>query len=255
MNDEAKFALLRDPAARYSVQDVAAILAPYSGEIPAEFLQTLHRRPGVLLRDLSEKDALDAAAALSRADIAIQVIAEKDLVQVPAPPRYPLKSAILEEDAFLVDVPRWTGRIPWEKFFLLDLVPEFIRKTGSTQQDPHESQLFAETNADPAAATTRAARTSITVYLEILCRDPLIRMRIDRNAFAFRKAGIPVVPSREANFRTLVETLQRRCTSAVVGPGMMQLLKGMNSTKESNYDRSRFENLAQWLLTIEGVAP
>ncbi|MCC9606611.1 hypothetical protein LOC68_16995 [Blastopirellula sp. JC732] len=254
MNDESKFALLRDPTAPFSVQDAAPILAPFAGVIPAEFLQTLHRRPGVLLRDLTEKDALDAAAALGRADIPVQVVAESDMVEVPAPPRYPLKSAVLADDAFVVDVPRWTGRIPWDKFFLIDIVPEFVRKTGSMQLDPHESQLLAEANTDQTRIQP-AARTSLTVYLELLCRDPLIRMRIDRNAFAFRKAGIPVVPSRETNFRTLVETLQERCVNAVIGPGMRQLLKGMNSTKESNYDRARFENLAAWMLTIQGVAP
>lgn len=253
MNEEPKFALLRDPSAAFEVADAAQILAPFSGEIPAEFLQILHRRPGVLMRGLTEKDALEAAAALVRADITVQVVAENDLVEIPAPPRYPLKSAILEKDAFVVDVPRWTGRIPWDKFFLLDIVPEFVGKSGARKLDPHASQFYAKTNTD----TTRiqpSARTSLTVYLEILCRDPLIRMRIDRNAFAFRKAGIPFVPSREANFRTLVETLQQRCVDAVVGPGLMQLINGANSTKETNYDRSRFENLATWLLTIQGIA-
>ncbi|UUO06835.1 hypothetical protein M4951_00640 [Blastopirellula sp. J2-11] len=253
MNDQPQFALLRDPDAQFSVRDAAAILAPFSGEIPAEFLQTLHRRPGVLLRNLSEKEALEAAAALGRADIAVRVVGENKLVEVPAPPRYPLKSAILENDAFVVDVPRWTGRIPWEKFFLLDIVPEFVRKTGTLELDPHDSQLYAETNSSTASLSSRP-RTSITIYLEILCRDPLIRMRIDRNAFAYRKAGIPVVPSRETNFRTLAEIIQSRCDNAVIGPGFSQLNQGMNSTKESNYDRARFENLATWLLTIQGVA-
>lgn len=253
MNEEPKFALLRDPSAGFSVSDAAPILAPFAGEIPAEFLQILHRRPGVLMQGLSEKNALDAAAALVRAEITVQVVAEADLVEVPAPPRYPLKSAILEKDAFVVDVPRWTGRIPWDKFFMLDIVPEFVGKTTAKELDPHASNLYAEINTD----TTRvkpSARTSLTVYLEILCLDPLIRMRIDRNAFAFRKAGIPVVPSREANFRTLVESLQQRCVDAVVGPGLLQLIKGANSTKETTYDRARFENLATWLLTIQGVA-
>ncbi|MFI4876275.1 MAG: hypothetical protein ACIALR_13080 [Blastopirellula sp. JB062] len=253
MQDEPQFALLRDPSAPFSVGEAATILARYAGAVPAEFLQTLHRRPGVLLRKLSEKSALEAAAALRRSNIFVRVFAEKELVDVPAPPRYPLKGAVIEPDAFVVDVPKWTGRIPWDKFFLLDVVPEFVRQSGTLQLDPHDSELYAESNSTAASITSKP-RTSITVYLEILCRDPLLRMRIDRNAFAYRKAGITIVPSREANFRTLVSMIQNRSVSAVIGPGFMQFSKGWNSTRESNYDRTRFENLATWLLTIEQVA-
>lgn len=242
-----RYAILREADCRLDLTRAAEILAPLHSLARAEMLQALHLRPGVLAWNLTEATCGEAVQALAAAGMPCRTIQEDELVAIPAAPRTSLRSADFHDDHLVFRSVEWEGQVPWEKIRLLDIVQEM---KGETELVPNPYQTApATTYAKPRMV--RRARFDVRVFLEIICADPVLRMRVDRSQFGYNTTGLKMHSSRELNFRALCIALHMRSPAALAGPGFSWIAKGNNSHHPSGNTRAKFENFATWLLTVE----
>ncbi|MEW4455118.1 hypothetical protein AB1L30_20795 [Bremerella sp. JC817] len=245
MSDD--YAILREADCRIDRARAAAILGRCLKQAPAEILQELHDRPGILARNISADVAREAAKGLILAGMPCRVVMEEQLVLVPATPRNTIREMEFYDDCLVFRSLEWEGRIPWDQIRLVDIVQELESIT----------ELVPSTTDDGTSDTRRAKRSirttrfELSVFLEIVCVDPTLRMRIDRSQFRYKSTGLKMHTSRELNFRALCIALHMRCPNALTGLGFAWISKGNNSHHQSGNTRKKFENFASWLLTME----
>lgn len=240
------YAILREANCRLDLAAAAEILAPVHQVNKVEMLQSLHDRPGVLAWDLPLAAARDAAEAMGRAQMPCRLVREDRLICLPDAPRSTVSAARLENEHLVFRSHEWEGQVPWESIRLLDIVQE-VKVT--TLVVPPQDQ--PGTDGPTRKMALRRTKMDVGVFLEIVCIDPILRMRIDRTQFRYKSTGLKMHTSRELNFRALAIALHMRSPAALAGPGFTWIAKGNNSHHPSGNTRTKFENFATWLLTVE----
>ncbi|MEX2357016.1 MAG: hypothetical protein WEE51_01725 [Pirellulaceae bacterium] len=243
----ARFALLRQPQTRIDLPAAARILAPFERVDQAEMLQRLHERPGVLIQGLTEQEAISAGALLAQAEMSVRMMNVDQLVEVPKAPRSTVSGVRISDESLHIRSTKWEGDIPWQQVHLIDIVQEMEvdRKLVVASDDPLHRQP-----GDPPIYKTDIR---VEVFLEIICRDPILRMRIDRRRLNYSDTGLTLHTNREKNFRAVCIAIKMRSEMALAGPGFHWISQGNNTNRQSRNTRERFENFATWMLTLEQV--
>ncbi|RCS52687.1 hypothetical protein DTL42_07560 [Bremerella cremea] len=241
------YAILREADCQIEPAQVASILAPLLGMAQVEVRQALHDRPGMLAWDLPLEVAREGAQGLILAGMPCRAVRDDHLIAVPEVPRNTIRSAVFEGEHFVFRSAEWEGHVPWENIRLLDIVQEVKAATELIGDVP------SHLGSDPRSNQRHVRRTKIdvSVFLEIICTDPVLRMRIDRSLFNYKSTGLTMHTNREKNFRALCIALNLRCPAALMGPGFHWIANGNNSHHASGNTRKKFENFATWLLTVE----
>lgn len=241
----ARFALLRQPQTRIDLPAAARILAPFERVDQAEMLQRLHERPGVLMWNLTEQEAISAGALLAKEEMSVRMVETDHLVEVPKPPRSTVSGVRIDDEALHIQSSKWAGDIPWQQVHLIDIVQEMEvdRKLVLASDDP--------LNRQPGDPPIHKTNIRVEVFLEIICRDPILRMRIDRRRLNYSDTGLTLHTSREKNFRAVCIAIKMRSDMALAGPGFHWISQGNNTNRQSHNTRQRFENFATWMLTLE----
>ena len=241
------YAILREADCQLDQAQAAQILAPLLGMARAEVQQTLHDRPGMLAWDLPPEIARDAAKGLILAGMPCRTVREDHLIAVPDAPRNTVRSATFEKEHFVFRSAEWEGHVPWANIRLLDIVQEVNAATELVNDVP------SHLGSDPRSNRHKVRRTKfdVSVFLEIVCANPVLRMRIDRSLFNYKSTGLKMHTNREMNFRALCIALNMRCPDALMGPGFHWIANGNNSHHASGNTRKKFENFATWLLTVD----
>ena len=241
------YAILREVDCQIDPVRASQILSRFIRLSRAEVQQALHDRPGMLAWDMSEDDAREAAKGLILAGMPCRVIREDHLTRLPSLPRNTIRSAALEEEYLVFRSLEWEGHLRWENIRLLDIVQEVKAATELVNDVP------GHLGSDPRSNRRKVRRTKfdVSVFLEIVCAEPVLRMRIDRAQFSYKSTGLKMHTSRELNFRALCIAINMRCPDALMGPGFHWISKGNNSHHASGNTRKKFENFATWLLTVE----
>ncbi len=238
------YAILREADCRLDLDRASAIMGASLGIVKAEMLQTLHDRPGLLAENVPYDAARETAKALISAGMPCCVVHEDHLVVVPDMPRSTIRSMAFEQTQLVFRSTEWEGYVPWENIRLLDIVQDVQEKV----------EIIAVTESDGEShrkKTERKAHFDVSVFLEIVCSNPVLRMRIDRNLFRYKSTGLKMHTNREMNFRALCIALHMRSPNALIGPGFAWLSKGNNTHHQNGHTLKKFENFATWLLTVE----
>lgn len=239
-----RYAILREADCRVDLDKAAEIMGPYLGLAKAEMVQALHNCPGILANHIDYDAAREMAKALILAGMPCRVVHEDHLIHVPATPRMPVRGMEFLDEHLVFRSVEWEGHIPWQHIRLLDIVQLVEEKVEivSVIDGNRESH-----NKKPE----RKARFEVSVFLEIVCSDPVLRMRIDRSQFRYKSTGLTMHTNREKNFRALCIALHMRSPDALIGPGFAWLSKGNNTHHQNGNTLKKFENFATWLLTVE----
>ena len=241
------YAILREADCRLDRRAAAAILAPHMGLSNAEMLQSLHDRPGILAWDLPHDAARDAAKALIVAGMPCRAVHEDHLIEVPGLPKTTVREMEFYEELLIFRSSGWEGHVPWTSIRLLDIVQESVTKTILVASAPDECSA----DPRPTSASVRHRKFELGIFLEIVCTEPIMRMRVDRSMFGYKTTGLKMHTNRELNFRALCIAIHMRSPDAMTGPGFAWISKGNNSHHNNGNTRKKFENLASWLLTLE----
>jgi len=238
------YAILREANCRVDLDKASEIMGPPLGLAKAEMLQALHNRPGILAKNVEYDAAREMAKQLILAGMPCRVVHDDHLIRVPTPPRVPIRGMEFPEQHLVFRSAEWEGHIPWENIRLMDIVQEVEEKV----------EIISVTEGNSESNTKkpeRKARFEVSVFLEIVCAAPVLRMRIDRNQFRYKSTGLKMHTSREMNFRALCIALHMRSPDALIGPGFAWLAKGNNTHHQNGNTLKKFENFATWLLTVE----
>ncbi|MBI1248788.1 hypothetical protein GC197_13220 [bacterium] len=241
------YAILREADCRLDRNKAAKLMAPLLGLSYAEMLQDLHDRPGILARNVPHDAAREAAKTLIVAGMPCRVVHEDHLIEVPVPPKTTVREMEFYEEHLVFRSTGWEGHVPWKSIRLLDIIQESTTKTELVPSAPDECSA----DPRPTAATLRRRKFELGIFLEIVCTEPVMRMRIDRSLFGYKTTGLKMHTSRELNFRALCIAMHMRSEDALTGPGFAWISKGNNSHHNNGNSRKKFENLATWLLTLE----
>lgn len=238
------YAILREADCRLDLDKASEIMGPYLGLAKAEMLQALHNSPGILADHVEYDAAGDMSKELILAGMPCRVVHEDHLIHVPAIPRVTIRGMEFMDEHLVFRSVEWEGRIPWQNIRLLDIVQEVEEKV--------EIVSVIEGNREShSKKPERKARFEVSVFLEIVCSDPVLRMRIDRSLFRYKSTGLQMHTNREKNFRALCIALHMRSPDALIGPGFAWLSKGNNTHHQNGNSLKKFENFATWLLTVE----
>ncbi|PQO31128.1 hypothetical protein C5Y96_12295 [Blastopirellula marina] len=238
------YAILREADCRLDLDKASEIMGPYLGLAKAEMLQALHNSPGILANHVEYDAARDISKALILAGMPCRVVHDDHLILVPAIPRVTIRGMAFTEEHLVFRSVDWEGHIPWQHIRLLDIVQEVEEKV--------EIVSVIEGNREGhSKKPERKAHFEVSVFLEIVCSDPVLRMRIDRSLFRYTSTGLKMHTNREMNFRALCIALHMRSPEALIGPGFSWLSKGNNTHHQNGNTLKKFENFATWLLTVE----
>lgn len=238
------YAILREADCRLDLDKASEIMGPYFGLAKAEMRQSLHNSPGILADHVEYDAARDISKALILAGMPCRVVHDDHLIHVPAIPRVTIRGMEFTDEHLVFRSVDWEGRIAWQHIRLLDIVQEVEEKV--------EIVSVIEGNREGhSKKPERKARFEVSVFLEIVCSEPVLRMRIDRSLFRYKSTGLQMHTNREKNFRALCIALHMRSPDALIGPGFAWLAKGNNTHHQNGNTLKKFENFATWLLTVE----
>ena len=85
---------------------------------------------------------------------------------------------------------------------------------------------------------------------DVVCHDPWIHFRINKDSFTYAAAGLPVHPTREHNFLALVVTFKTRCANATEDPGIQFLFDGKPETRRQTPNLIAHHNHILWQIQL-----
>jgi hypothetical protein len=239
------FALLRQPRAELNSAKAAEVLAATLGRVRVDLQRELAERPGVLLRGLSADEAREAAGALDEIGVPTWVLPESKIVVPPRP--VAIRHGKVEPEGFVFVDAHESKMAAWRNICYFDIVQILaaknkivvdreIRDSSGRQISPREVRQKVETKWQE--------------FLDVVCFDPAVHLRIDRSDFRYTDSGLPTHADPAKNYLGLVIAFKTRCESAVEGPGVELLFDGKPDTHQRVANPRIYENLLQWRLTI-----
>ncbi|MBA2117504.1 hypothetical protein [Bremerella alba] len=238
------YSILREADCRIDLDRAAEIMGPHLGLAKADTVQVLHDRPGVLAKMVPYDAARDMAKALILDGMPCRVVHDDHLVRIPSPPREAVRGMEFSDEQLVFRSVEWEGYLRWDNIRLLDIVQDVAEKVEFVTIEESDGESHSH-------RTERKSRFDVSVFLEIVCSDPVLRMRIDRNQFRYKSTGLKMHTNREMNFRALCIAIHMRSPDALIGPGFAWLSKGNNTHHQNGNTLKKFENFATWLLTVE----
>ena len=107
--------------------------------------------------------------------------------------------------------------------------------------------------ASDRAGTQETRKETASAWREVLdlvCYDPWIHLRIDRETFRYAVADMPLHPTNHLNFAALAVMIKACATKAKCGPGISLLLDGQPTTRSKAASLEAHENEVLWRLQL-----
>ena len=217
----ATYALLRKDDIELDTGVLAHLLAPIL-ECPAADLQgQLARQPGILLSELPESVASQAARVLEQAGVGVWLLPQSDVV-IP-PPMVEIRRGKVLPEGFQFKDAHATVLVPWEQVVYFDAVQIQTAKNVIT----HDREPVGGNDGVRWHDTVQQKlETGWQEFLDVVCHEPWVHLRIDKDQFRYPESGLPRHSNAMKNFLGLVIAFKTRCANATEGPGIGLLFDG-----------------------------
>lgn len=244
------YAVLREPIGKMDIGQAAMALAKAFARLRVDVARELRDRPGILAEGLTRAQAEQAAVLLRQSGIGVFVMAESQMAIPPEP--IEIREGKLAADGFAATTSAGPLTAPWNQIILLDCARVKHEEFVQTQ----EIQMTANYDArhvgtfEPPVRTRQELRSSWKEFLDVICYEPWLHLRIDRNEFRYHATGLPVRAVSYENFSTLLRAFKTRATNAALGPGVALLLDGDPRTRLASSSLKAHENHILWRLQL-----
>lgn len=239
------YVLMGDGTSDVDPVAAARVLAPMLGHVRADLQQELVERPGLLAWGLAEPVAREAAAALKHVGIGVRVFANRDVVAPPSLVEVRRGEVLPEGFKFKsggeFELARWDEIVYFDAVAvqLTEKVVEVSREMVSTDE-----------GVSYANVPCQRLKASWDEFLDVICYQPWVHLRIHRDRFRYAEAGIPSHNSTAKRFLALVVQFKTRCDAAGEGPGVKLLFDGKSETRQRVPSMKMYDSLLIWRLTL-----
>ena len=193
---------------------------------------------------LSEAAARKAVAALRGQGTPVFALPQKKLVGLP--PVLELRHVQVFPEGLHFEAPEGAVLAPWDEIIFFDSAR--VRTEKRVRVTKVKPVTISYRGARSSFGLTRETRRELgwRELLDVVCYQPWLHLRIDKDDFRYAETGLPVHPTREANFQALVVTFKARATKAVAGPGIDLLFDGRPRTRSRASSMKAYENQIAW---------
>lgn len=257
------FAVLREPASEMNLRLAASAMAEALGGVAMDHVARLRDAPGVLARNLGQEPAEAFARALGQQGIGTFVLPESKMAFPPD--AEDIREGRVEEEGFRFQSEKGPMLVPWGEILLMDCAmvrfdverkvkefrtrPEWLRDYSGGLGMRFGRGAFLVRHNDPEQPRKETVSAWREV-LDLICYDPWAHVRIDRENFNYRSAGMPLHPTNHLNFSALAVMIKARAEKAECGPGMSLLLDGQPATRAKAPSLAAYENDLLWRLQL-----
>jgi hypothetical protein len=240
------YAVLRRSDVELDLSTVARILAPILGCVRADLQGQLAKRPGILVSGLSRHVASQAAHALEQAGVGVRVLPQSDVV-IP-PPMVEVRRGKVLPQGFQFEDSRAPRLAPWKEIVYFDAVQ--IQTAKNVIAYDREWDTSGEEGVTFRDVAYLRLETGWQELLDVVCYEPWVHLRIDKNDFRYSETGLPLHANAMKNFLALLIAFKTRCDALAEGPGVRLLFDGRTETRQRMPNLNTYENLFQCRLTL-----
>jgi hypothetical protein len=237
--------LMRSGEGEFDLAEAARVLAPILDVPRANLQQQLAERPGVFAQGVPEPVAAEAVASLRHTGIEAVSVPDSEVVHRPA--TIEVKRGRVLDDGFQFRH-RGQDRIaPWGEIVFFDAASvQLTEQVVESEREPIRTD-DRPTYRDVAYQRVKA---SWEEFLDVVCYEPWVHLRIAKDSFHYAQAGIPAYASSTKSFLALVIAFKTRCDPAGEGPGVGLLFDGKARTRQRVPSMRMYDNLLMWRLTL-----
>jgi len=251
VSDES-YALLREPDSEIDVERASEILSLVCGRVRQDVMDLLRSSPGILIGGLSGDAAQTAIAEFKRAGMRVFAVRDSDMVILPRVTQ--VRQAQVREGGFRIISRRGAALCPWNEIIFFDSARvRYEKKVKRLETEPPRVMYYGRHGA--AMSSYRVVRKTHREsdwheYLDAVCYEPWTHFRILKEDFKYAATGLPMHPTREANFQALVVTFKVRCAKAREGPGIEHVFDGRPDIRARFPGIEAYENHILWQVQL-----